>query len=102
MWKTEGVVIVVAGITQISLFVYDHVEKSLEIEEDLDIDGDIGSYLGVMDMIKKSDDSENYYIFAGTTEGTLSIFELGFTINYHENILDLGEIAGGLNILTSQ
>lgn len=52
-WKTEGIAIVVAGITNVKLFVYDYVEKMIALEEDLDVFGDIGSYLNVMELVKK-------------------------------------------------
>jgi hypothetical protein len=92
-WKTEGIAIVVAGITNIKLFVYDYVEKMIAVEEDLDVLGDIGSYLNVMELVKKQkkklveDHNETYSMFVGTTEGEINIFEIQFTINYNNPVL---------------
>jgi hypothetical protein len=89
MFSTEGIVIVAAGITNLSLYVYDYLEQRIEIEEELDVIGDIGSYLNVMQLLKKPDGEDNtYYLFLGTTEGCVNIFELSFKINYDKRILD--------------
>lgn len=93
-WKTEGIAIVVAGITNVKLFVYDYIEKMVALEEDLDVMGDIGSYLNIMELVKKQkssksieDNKEVYNMFLGTTEGEINIFELQFNINYHNPVL---------------
>ena len=98
-WKTEGLAIIVAGITNVKLFVYDYVEKMIALEEDLDVFGDIGSYLNVMELVKKNspskgieDNKEHYSMFLGTTEGEINIFELQFRINYNNPVLaEFGE-----------
>jgi hypothetical protein len=85
--------IIVAGISNIKLFVYDFVEKMIAVEEDLDIHGDIGSYLNVMEIIKRpkkqkeSEEIETYNLFMGCTEGDINIFELKLKFNYYNPVL---------------
>jgi len=74
----------------------DYVKKVVAFEEDLDVIGDIGSYLNVMEILKKkstknledsSQAQEVYEIFQGTTEGGVHIFELSFEINFNNPVL---------------
>ena len=88
IFKTEGIVILAAGITNICLFVYDYIDDSLEIEEELDVLGDLGSYLNIMELVKMPDDENGYYLFMGTTEGRICIYQLNFEINYDRQILN--------------
>ena len=76
---------------------FDYVEKVVAFEEDLDVIGDIGSYLNVMEILKKKKSTKNledsfqaqevYEIFLGTTEGGVHIFELSFEINFNNPVL---------------
>ena len=98
---------IVAGITNIKIMMFDYVEKVVAFEEDLDVIGDIGSYLNVMEIVKKKSDQreaqdssqrqEVFEIFLGTTEGGVHIFELAFDINYNNPVL--AEFASELRAL---
>lgn len=98
---------IVAGITNIKIMMFDYVEKVVAFEEDLDVIGDIGSYLNVMEIVKKnsgpkealdsSQKQEVFEIFLGTTEGGVHIFELAFDINYNNPVL--AEFASELRAL---
>ena len=109
--NTEGLAIIVAGISNIKLFVYDFVEKMIAVEEDLDIHGDIGSYLNVMEIIKRpkkqkeSEEIETYNLFMGCTEGDINIFELKLKFNYYNPVLgEMGDElrAAGKEIMRRQ
>ena len=50
---------IVAGITNIKIMMFDYVEKIVAFEEDLDVIGDIGSYLNVMEILKKKSNPTN-------------------------------------------
>jgi len=88
-WKTEGIVIVAAGIRTLTLLVYDFETAKLEVEVDLDVSDDIGSYFNIMKLLRRKNSIDRYNLLVGICNGTLDVFNLKFTFNIGGDILPI-------------
>ena len=80
-----GLVIVAASIRSIRFINHNISENDFELDEEFDVNSDIGSYYNIMKTINH--DNKNLSVLIGNVKGEFDIFSMELNLSYQENML---------------